>query len=226
MTYALFQVPAGYLVDRWDLRWSYAAAVAWWSLAADGDCHRAEPGMADRLPRPLGVGESFNWPCALRVTARVLPPAGSEPRKRHLQLGRRRRRGADADRRDASDAVSGLARDLCGHRRARFHLGRRLALSGTRPAQRNARRGERRQRPTEPTAARMWTSLSISARIGFAAVAAAAIGLAVSALWYGQSAVWLGIAIAMLGPLAVAAFLRGTISQASDGRRACTTLSG
>ena len=34
MTYALFQVPAGYLVDRWDLRWSYAAAVAWWSLAA------------------------------------------------------------------------------------------------------------------------------------------------------------------------------------------------
>ena len=34
MTYALFQVPAGYLVDRWDLRWTYAAAVAWWSLAA------------------------------------------------------------------------------------------------------------------------------------------------------------------------------------------------
>ncbi len=34
LTYALFQVPAGYLVDRWDLRWSYAAAVAWWSLAA------------------------------------------------------------------------------------------------------------------------------------------------------------------------------------------------
>jgi MFS transporter, ACS family, hexuronate transporter len=34
MTYALFQVPAGYLVDHHDLRWSYAAAVAWWSLAA------------------------------------------------------------------------------------------------------------------------------------------------------------------------------------------------
>ncbi len=34
MPYALFQVAAGRLVDRWDLRLSYAGAVAWWSLAA------------------------------------------------------------------------------------------------------------------------------------------------------------------------------------------------
>ena len=34
MSYAFFQVPAGYLVDRWNLRWVYAGAVTWWSLAA------------------------------------------------------------------------------------------------------------------------------------------------------------------------------------------------
>src|SRR5271167_2070435 len=33
LTYAVFQLAAGYLVDRWNLRWAYAGAVAWWSLA-------------------------------------------------------------------------------------------------------------------------------------------------------------------------------------------------
>ena len=75
MTYALFQVPAGYLVDRWDLRWSYAAAVAWWSLAAMAIAVVPSLGMLIVCRALLGVGESFNWPCALRVTARVLPPA-------------------------------------------------------------------------------------------------------------------------------------------------------
>ena len=75
MTYALFQVPAGYLVDRWDLRWSYAAAVAWWSLAAMATALVPSLGMLIVCRALLGVGESFNWPCALRVTARVLPPA-------------------------------------------------------------------------------------------------------------------------------------------------------
>ena len=75
MTYALFQVPAGYLVDRWDLRWSYAAAVAWWSLAAMAIALVPSLGMLIVCRALLGVGESFNWPCALRVTARVLPPA-------------------------------------------------------------------------------------------------------------------------------------------------------
>ena len=74
MTYALFQVPAGYLVDRWDLRWTYAAAVAWWSLAAVATAIVPSLGWLFACRALLGVGESFNWPCALRVTARVLPP--------------------------------------------------------------------------------------------------------------------------------------------------------
>ncbi|MBX6311722.1 MAG: MFS transporter, partial [Isosphaeraceae bacterium] len=31
LTYALCQVPAGYLTDRWNARWAYAGAVGWWS---------------------------------------------------------------------------------------------------------------------------------------------------------------------------------------------------
>ncbi len=75
MIYALLQVPAGYLVDRWDLRWSYAAAVIWWSLAAMATAVVPSLGLFVACRALLGVGESFNWPCALRVTARVLPPA-------------------------------------------------------------------------------------------------------------------------------------------------------
>ncbi len=73
MTYALFQVPAGFLVDRWDVRWSYALAVLWWSLAAVGTSLVPSLGWLVACRALLGVGESFNWPCALRVTSRVLP---------------------------------------------------------------------------------------------------------------------------------------------------------
>lgn len=75
MSYALFQVPAGYLVDRWDLRFAYAAAVCWWSLAAVATAFVPSLSMLLVCRALLGVGESFNWPCALRVTARVLPPS-------------------------------------------------------------------------------------------------------------------------------------------------------
>src|SRR3954466_3773068 len=33
LTYAVFQVPAGYLTDRGNARLTYAGAVGWWSLA-------------------------------------------------------------------------------------------------------------------------------------------------------------------------------------------------
>src|ERR1700691_613556 len=31
--YAVMQVPAGYLVDRFNLKWIYAAAFVWWSVS-------------------------------------------------------------------------------------------------------------------------------------------------------------------------------------------------
>jgi ACS family hexuronate transporter-like MFS transporter len=75
LTYALFQVPAGYLADRLDVRALYGQAVVWWSLAAVGTAFSPTLGVLIALRALLGVGESFNWPCALRVTERILSPA-------------------------------------------------------------------------------------------------------------------------------------------------------
>lgn len=75
MSYAFFQVPAGYLVDRWNVRWVYAGAVAWWSLAAIAAAYSPTLGFLMVFRALLGLGEAFNWPCALRVTRTILPPS-------------------------------------------------------------------------------------------------------------------------------------------------------
>lgn len=75
LTYAFFQWPAGYLVDRWNVRRAYAGAVLWWSLAGIATAFAPTLGILMTFRALLGMGESFNWPCALRVTAGVLPPA-------------------------------------------------------------------------------------------------------------------------------------------------------
>jgi ACS family hexuronate transporter-like MFS transporter len=75
LTYAFFQVPAGYLTDQWNVRWTYGGAVAWWSAAAIASAFSPTLGILMIFRALLGVGESFNWPCALRVTATTLPPS-------------------------------------------------------------------------------------------------------------------------------------------------------
>ncbi len=75
LSYALFQVPAGYLADRSDVRLVYAWAVGWWSLAAAALAVSPTLGILMMFRALLGMGESFNWPCALRATSAVLPPA-------------------------------------------------------------------------------------------------------------------------------------------------------
>jgi ACS family hexuronate transporter-like MFS transporter len=75
LTYAFFQWPAGYLADRLSVRGTYAAAVLWWSLAGIATAFAPTLGILMVLRALLGVGESFNWPCALRVTSGILPPA-------------------------------------------------------------------------------------------------------------------------------------------------------
>jgi len=75
LSYALFQLPAGYLTDRHDVRNVYAWAVAWWSISAAALAFAPTLGLLMIFRALLGVGESFNWPCGLRATATVLPPA-------------------------------------------------------------------------------------------------------------------------------------------------------
>lgn len=74
ITYALCQVLAGFVVDRFEVRRIYAGAVAFWSLAAVATAFVPTLGTLIALRALLGVGESFNWPAALRVTATILPP--------------------------------------------------------------------------------------------------------------------------------------------------------
>lgn len=73
ISYGLLQFPAGYLADRLNLRWLYVYALMLWSAA--GFC----TGMADTVVTlalcriVLGIGEAFNWPCALGIVRRLIP---------------------------------------------------------------------------------------------------------------------------------------------------------
>ncbi len=75
LSYALFQVPAGFLADRFDVRRTYAIAVLAWSIAAIAMGFAPTLLILMLLRAALGVGEAFNWPCALKTTERLLSPA-------------------------------------------------------------------------------------------------------------------------------------------------------
>ncbi len=72
--YAIAQIPAGYLADRFDVRIVFALAVGLWSAAGAAAAFVGNAVSLAWTRRVLGVGEAFNWPCALRVTANMLPP--------------------------------------------------------------------------------------------------------------------------------------------------------
>ena len=73
-SYTFAQFGIGALLDRIHLRWAYGIGVLLWSAAA------ALTSLADSFAALilfrllLGLTESVNWPAAMRVVARVLPP--------------------------------------------------------------------------------------------------------------------------------------------------------
>jgi ACS family hexuronate transporter-like MFS transporter len=73
VAFALFQIPAGLLADRINVRWLYAAALLVWSAAGfvTGMAETVTVLMLSRVV--LGIGESFNWPCAVGIVRRVIP---------------------------------------------------------------------------------------------------------------------------------------------------------
>jgi ACS family hexuronate transporter-like MFS transporter len=73
-TYGGMMGVTGWIMDRVSIRWGYAATVLIWSLAGTltGAAHNFTQLFACRLL--LGVGEAANWPAALRVVSRVIPP--------------------------------------------------------------------------------------------------------------------------------------------------------
>jgi MFS family permease len=72
-SYALLQVPAGWLADRGNLRWIYAGAFGLWSVACA--LTGAAGGLATLilLRLVLGVGESFYLPGGLKLVSALFP---------------------------------------------------------------------------------------------------------------------------------------------------------
>src|SRR5215469_6405629 len=72
-TYALFQIPGGWLADRFGSRIVLAGAVTWWSVftAATGGAFNS---ISLAVTRGLfGMGEAAAWPTASRSLLRWLP---------------------------------------------------------------------------------------------------------------------------------------------------------
>src|SRR5437764_5939813 len=71
-TFAMFVI--GVVLDRTNLRWAFATAVLAWSVAAG--LTSLAGGFASLLffRLLLGIAESANWPAAMRMVARALPP--------------------------------------------------------------------------------------------------------------------------------------------------------
>jgi len=72
LAFAFGAIGFGFLVDRVGVYWVYPAAVLAWSAAGfcSGLATSFETMLLTRIA--LGLAESANWPCALRVTQRVL----------------------------------------------------------------------------------------------------------------------------------------------------------
>jgi ACS family hexuronate transporter-like MFS transporter len=206
MSYALFQVPAGYLVDRWDLRWTYAGAVAWWSLAAMATAIAPSVGWLFACRALLGVGESFNWPCALKATARILPPKARG-------LGNGIFNSGAAVGAVLTPIAVNLLRERLGWRGTFFVIGSVgfgwvalwiLMLRGPRSLM-LAR--EATGEAGHQTQLGRWSQLSRTAGIAFAVVLIAAIASGLMAFQFGPTAIWVAIAIIMIAPLLVAGLL-------------------
>ncbi len=73
--YALMQIPAGMMADRLSLRMTYGLAVGLWSLAGGAAAFVARYPLLLITRGVLGMGETFNWPCASRIVANSFPPS-------------------------------------------------------------------------------------------------------------------------------------------------------
>jgi ACS family hexuronate transporter-like MFS transporter len=73
-SYALMHVVAGFAADRLPLRATYAVAVLVWSAAGAAAALTRNFSQLFLARKILGIGEAFNWPCATRIVANMLPP--------------------------------------------------------------------------------------------------------------------------------------------------------
>jgi MFS family permease len=73
-SYALMQVPIGWLSDRYNLRWLYASCFALWSLTCGLTGFAASFGVLLVLRVLLGIGESIYLPGGMKMVSLLFPP--------------------------------------------------------------------------------------------------------------------------------------------------------
>ncbi len=72
-SYALMQVPAGWLSDRYNLRWLYAGCFGLWSLTCGLTGFAASLGVLLALRVLLGIGESIYLPGGMKMVSVLFP---------------------------------------------------------------------------------------------------------------------------------------------------------
>ncbi len=75
MSFGLFQILAGFLIDRFRLRLLYVGAIVVWSTAGilTGFVPAGALTMLMLCRILLGFGEAYNWPCAVTTIRRIIP---------------------------------------------------------------------------------------------------------------------------------------------------------
>lgn len=73
LSYALMQVPAGFLVDRLNLKWLYAITFVWWSLANASVAFAAGFISLLVLRILLSIGEAISIPASSKLLATSFP---------------------------------------------------------------------------------------------------------------------------------------------------------
>src|SRR5580693_1996611 len=68
-SYALMQVPIGWLSDRYNLRWLYAACFALWSFTCGLTGFATTLGVMFVLRVALGIGESVYLPGGMKIVS-------------------------------------------------------------------------------------------------------------------------------------------------------------
>jgi len=81
-SYALMQVPVGWCVDRFNLRWIYSALFALWSFACGLTGLAGSLGVLIAFRVLLGIGESIYLPGGTKIVSVLF-----EPRERGLPCG-------------------------------------------------------------------------------------------------------------------------------------------
>ncbi len=73
-SYALMQIPIGWLSDRFNLRWLYAGCFALWSLTCGLTGFASSLGVLLILRVLLGIGESVYLPGGMKIVSILFPP--------------------------------------------------------------------------------------------------------------------------------------------------------